>query len=206
MSRATNLELLRRAPIRPPSTAYAHCMPRPLRPQEPNAIYHVTARGNRGAAIFLDGSYPPVFLSLLERMIPRKRWICHAWCLMTTHYHLLLTTREANLASGMQWLNSMYASWLNDRLDETGHVFQGRYRSKLVETESHLLRTYRYIARNPVRAGICRHPRDWPWSSYTHLVERRKAPGVSLRGLAEHFGPGASPVNELVGLVEADWD
>jgi len=206
MSAATNLELLRRAVTGRSARAYSPCMPRPLRPQDANAIYHVTARGNRGAAIFLDASDRPVFLSMLERLIPRKRWICHAWCLMTTHYHLLLTTRDANLASGMQWLNSMYASWLNGRLDETGHVFQGRYRSELVETESHLLRTYRYIARNPVRAGICRHPRDWPWSSYTHLVERRKAPAVSHRGLAEHFGPGSSPVNELVSLVEADWD
>lgn len=179
-------------------------MPRPLRPQEANATYHITARGNRGAAIFLDGSDPPVFLAMLDRLVPRKRWICHAWCLLTTHYHLLLTTREANLASGMQWLNSMYASWFNDRLGETGHVFQGRYSSKLVETETHLLRAYRYIARNPVRAGLCRQPRDWRWSSYTHLVERRAAPAVSIRGLAEHFRAGSSPVEELMRLVEGD--
>jgi putative transposase len=177
---------------------------RPLRPQGANAIYHVTARGNRGAAVYLDGPDRLVFLSMLERLIPRKRWICHAWCLMTTHYHLLLTTREANLASGMQWLNSMYASWLNDRLDENGHVFQGRYGSKLVETEAHLFRAYRYIARNPVRAGMCRDPREWPWSSYTQLVERRAARAVSLRGLQEHLG--LSPITELVSLVDSDWE
>ncbi len=177
-------------------------MARPLRPQEANAIYHITALGNRGAAIFVDGSDRLVLLSLLDRLIPRKRWICHAWCLMTTHYHLLLTTREANLASGMQWLNSMYASWFNDRLGENGHVFQGRYGSELVETESHLFHAYRYIARNPVRAGICRDPREWRWSSYTQLVEHRAARAVSFRGLQEHLG--SSPVEELVRLVNSE--
>lgn len=120
---------------------------------------------------------------------------------MTTHYHLLVTTREANIASGMQWLNSMHASLFNDAYGHSGHVFQGRYHTALIETETHLVTAFRYIALNPCRAGVCSHPREWPWSSYG-TVTPSYAPPIDVSLVAEHFAPGADGMRELRRFVE----
>jgi REP element-mobilizing transposase RayT len=83
---------------------------------------------------------------------------------MTTHYHLLLETPKPNLAVGMKLINSAYAQGFNRRHKRVGALFQGRYHSVVIETERQLLHTALYIAFNPVRAGLCAEPEDWPWS------------------------------------------
>jgi REP element-mobilizing transposase RayT len=93
-------------------------------------------------------------------------WRCHAFCVMENHYHLLVETPEANISAGMQQLNGRYAQRFNQRHNRTGHLFQGRFYSVLVDREAHLLETCRYVVLNPVRAGVCAHPVAWPWSSY----------------------------------------
>ena len=145
-------------------------MPRPLRPQIAGAIYHLTCRGNRRSVIYRDEGDHAFFLTILLIVLSRYGWKCDAWCQMTTHYHLLVMTPQPNIASGMQYLNSRYAEGFNHRYGLTGHLFEGRYAHRLIEGEEHLIRTYRYIARNPVRAGICERAADWPWSSYSGLV------------------------------------
>jgi putative transposase len=149
--------------------AYRRTMPRPLRFQDPG-IYHLTAQGVRRSALFRDGADRGRWVEMLPRLCERYLWTCIAYCAMTTHYHLLVRTRLANLALGMQWLNGTWGSRFNRRHGEVGHVFRCRYASAFVESEEHLLETGRYIPLNPVRAGACLRPLDWPWSSYAASI------------------------------------
>ena len=141
-------------------------MARPLRLCFPDARYHVITRGNSDSAIYIDDLDRKLFLGDFERVVERYRWLCHAYCLMTTHYHLVLETPLANLPLGMQRLNSRYASRFNQRRGRTGHVFGSRFRSILIEDARYLLAVCRYVVLNPIRAGMCDRPEDWPWSSY----------------------------------------
>lgn len=151
-------------------------MARPLRLQFEGALYHVTARGNAREPIFHSSADYERFLAVTEQVVSRYGWICHAYCLMGNHYHLLVETPNANLAAGMRHLNGVYSQAFNRAHRRVGHVFQGRYRSVLVEKERHLLTLTRYIALNPVRAGLCRDPADWPWSSYRATCGLSRAP------------------------------
>lgn len=101
-----------------------------------------------------------------DKVIRRFGWRLHDFCLMTNHVHLLVCTPEPNLSSGMQRLNSEYAAYFNDRFGLVGHLFQQRFGSRLIENEEYFAEARRYIAFNPVRAGLCRHPSEWPWSSF----------------------------------------
>jgi len=127
--------------------------------------YHVTARGTAKTAIFRTDEDRLRFLLVLGEVVEQFGWRLYAYCLMGNHYHLALTTPEANLGAGMSRLNQLYAQWFNHRQDRVGHLFQERYWSQLIENESYLLAVVRYIAANPVRGGLCDRPRDWPWSS-----------------------------------------
>jgi REP element-mobilizing transposase RayT len=141
-------------------------MPRPPRLQFADAIYHVWTNGNRDCAIYTDVDDRDVQLRLIDAAVRKDGWLCLAYCLMTTHYHLLVQTPEANLDRAMHRLNSGYAHWFNKRHGHSGHLFKRRYGAELVLTESYLLQAARYVVLNPVRARICRDPADWPWSSY----------------------------------------
>jgi putative transposase len=177
-------------------------MPRPLRPQIAGATYHLTARGNRRSVIYRDDGDHVFFLSVFLIVLSRFGWKCHAWCLMTTHYHLLLMTPEPNIALGMQYLNSRYAEGFNHRYGLRGHLFEGRYAHRLIETDEHLVRTYRYIARNPVRAGICERASDWPWSSYSGLVHGWEGHLYREPSLTTHF-EGERGLRALQQLIES---
>jgi putative transposase len=139
---------------------------RPLRLEYEGGLYHVTARGNAGELIFRTKADYERFLSAAGQTVSRYSWTCHAYCLMGNHYHLLVETPRANLAAGMRHLNGIYAQAFNRAHGRIGHVFQGRYRAVVVEKERHLLALSRYIALNPVRAGLCGKPSEWLWSSY----------------------------------------
>lgn len=141
-------------------------MPRHPRPRISNAIYHVTARGNRRAPILTTQAEFRRFLALLSETIELFGWKCLAYCLMTNHYHLLVRTPKPNVSEGMQRLNAAYARWFNRRHGYEGHLFQRRFHSALVESDWHLLEACRYIVLNPVRAGLTSHPGEWRWSSY----------------------------------------
>lgn len=177
-------------------------MGRPLRPQFEGAIYHVSALGVRRSPIFVDDDDRRMFLGFLANVIRRTGWELHSFCLMTTHYHLLVTTPAPNIAQGMQVLNTRYALLFNQRHGHTGHVFQGRYSATLIESEAHLLEVYRYIALNPVRAGLCDRPEEWPWSSY-RLVVLGEPPPVPLPPLVlPEFGDGEAAAASLRRFVE----
>jgi putative transposase len=130
-------------------------------------VHHITARGIRRAEIFGSDRDYEVFLATLVEAGRLARWSCLAYCLMPNHFHLLLgRVTTAELSSGMQFLNGTYASRYNTVHERTGHVFQGRFHDELVRRDNHLLEAFRYIALNPVRAGLAPRPELWRWSSY----------------------------------------
>ncbi|MFO8034172.1 MAG: transposase [Candidatus Bipolaricaulota bacterium] len=151
-------------------------MARPLRIEYEGACYHITARGNAQQHIFLTESDRYAFLDILVTAVSRFGWLCHAYCLMGNHYHLLLETPSANISRGMQYLNARYTQKFNRRHGRTGHVLQGRFHSVLVEKQAYLLEVVRYIELNPVRAGLVKHPAAWPWSSCRATAGRANPP------------------------------
>jgi REP-associated tyrosine transposase len=161
-------------------------MPRTPRLQLAGGTFHVTARGNRRQQIFLDAQDHVGFLSLLDELARRRGWRAYGYCLMPNHYHLVVETPSPDLSIGMQWLNGRFAQAFNHRHAHDGHLFQGRFHSLLVESDWHLLELSRYLSRNPVRARLCKHPREWPWSSYAAVagLERPRACLVPDRILA----------------------
>lgn len=151
-------------------------MARPLRIEYEGAVYHTTSRGNARQGIFLNDEDRLSFLKILSDVVARYNWVCHAYCLMPNHYHLLLETPDANLSRGMRQLNGLYTQTFNRRHGRVGHLLQGRYKAILVEKESYLLELARYVVLNPVRAKLVCHPRAWRWSSYRATAGEEKAP------------------------------
>ena len=141
-------------------------MSRPLRIEYPGALYHITSRGNAGNKIFEDDNDRKDFFKIIGFVITRFHWVCHAYCFMDNHYHLIIETPEGNLSKGMRQLNGIYTQKYNWRHKKTGHLLQGRYKAILIERDSYLLELCRYVVLNPVRAHMREKPEDWKWSSY----------------------------------------
>jgi putative transposase len=150
-------------------------MARPLRLEFEDAIYHITARGNRRERIFASDADRARFLEILARSLPRFEVELHAYVLLSNHFHLLVRTRRANLSRWMHWLMVTYTIWFNRRHHKGGHLFQGRYKSLLVEGGCYLLGLSRYLHLNPVRGKIIgagdpkerrERLRAYRWSSY----------------------------------------
>lgn len=141
-------------------------MSRPIRIEFPDALYHVTARGDRREDIFEDDQDRREFLLILEKVVTQFNWTCYAWCLMDNHYHLLIQTPDGNLSKGMRQLNGVFTQASNRRHLRVGHLFQGRFKAILVDSDAYLLELARYVVLNPVRAGMVKIPADWAWSSY----------------------------------------
>ena len=163
-------------------------MSRPIRIEFPDALYHVTARGDRREDIFEDDPDRLMFLMTLEQVINQFNWTCYAWCLMDNHYHLLIQTPDGNLSKGMRQLNGVYTQASNRRHRRVGHLFQGRFKAILVDRDTYLLELARYIVLNPVRAGRVENPSDWAWSSYRACMGLEPAsPWLAKEGLLAMF-------------------
>ena len=164
-------------------------MARPLRIEYPGAIYHITSRGNARLPVFEEDRDRRQFLLILEEVVKRYNWLCHAYCLMENHYHLLVETVDGNLSQGMRHLNGVYTQAFNRRHNRVGHVFQGRFKSVLVEQDSYLLELCRYVVLNPVRAGMVKHPGTYKWSSYRYTSGLVKAPPfLKVEWILSQFG------------------
>jgi putative transposase len=151
-------------------------MARPLRLEFAGALYHITSRGDRREDIFEDDKDREAFLTILGDVCRHHNWICHAYCLMSNHYHLLIETPDGNLSKGMRQLNGVYTQTFNRAHGRVGHVFQGRYKAILVDKNNYLLEVARYIVLNPVRAAMVRTANGWPWSSYRSMIGSVIAP------------------------------
>lgn len=145
-------------------------MARPLRIPVAGGIYHLLARGNDRGQIFADDADRSEFLAIAAEVLGRFGWRCLTYCLMGNHYHLVALTPEENLSRGMRQLNGVYAQRYNRRHRRGGHLFGGRFHAVLVERDTHLLELARYVALNPVRAGLCARPEGWPWSAHRTLI------------------------------------
>lgn len=163
-------------------------MARPIRIEFSGALYHVTSRGDRREAIYEDDADREQFLSVLADVVRRFNWVCHGWCLMSNHYHLLVETPDANLSKGMRQLNGVFTQCSNRRHGRVGHVFQGRFKAILVDGDDYLLELARYVVLNPVRAGMVVDPGDWRWSSYQAMIGEVNSPDwLATNGLLAMF-------------------
>jgi putative transposase len=194
-------------------------VPREPRIEIPGGIYHIGSKGNRGCEIYADDFERRIFQKLLSLASSRFGWTCHSYCLMSNHYHLLIQLELEGLSDGMQLLNGSFARFSNRRHDYVGqHLFRNRFWSELITDEQHLLETARYIVLNPVRAGICESPEEWPWSSYRacagldfaprflavtqHLRFFGRAPAAARRAYRSFVRDGA--VGALPGVRHRD--
>jgi putative transposase len=157
----------------------------------------VFARGNRGQHVYVDAVDRFRFLGLLEEVVAWREWSLHAYCLLTNHYHLVVQTPKADLSRGMHRLNALHAQRFNRAHDVGGHLFQGRFGSVLVETEAQFVAVCRYVALNPVLAGLCADPADWRWSSYAATIGLAPRPPFLTTGLVlGHFSRDADAACE----------
>jgi putative transposase len=143
---------------------YRRSVARVLRTALPDGYFHVVTRGVWEVEVFPDGHDCRRFLRLLRACERDHGWSCHAFCLMTTHYHLVLETSRSELSRGLQRLNGRYAVEFNRRHGRFGHLFAERFTARVIEGEAYLFEACAYSVLNPVRAGLCLHPEDWPWS------------------------------------------
>jgi putative transposase len=184
-------------------------MARPLRIEFPGAVYHVTSRGNERRNIVRDDRDREMFVILLARVVARFGLRLFAWTLMSNHYHLFLRTPEPNLSRAMHMLNQLYAEYFNWRHRRVGHLFQGRFKAFLVDSEEYFREVARYVVLNPVRAGMRKTPGGYKWSSYRATAGLEEAPewlavdelldarsawghieGAAARRMAPVFRPG----------------
>lgn len=188
-------------------------MSRPLRIEYPQAVYHVTSRGNARSKIFADEHDKEQFLEVFASVVKRYNWLCHAYCLMDNHYHILIETPDSNLSMGMRQLNGVYTQEYNRRHSKPGHLFQGRYKSVLVQKENYLLELCRYIVLNPVRAKMVNRPEDWKWSSYMATAGLRDVPKhLTVDWILNQFGSKKTTAQRRykafvmeVGHKESPW-
>jgi len=148
-------------------------MARPLRMDYPDAFYHVLSRGNEKRDIYFNQGDYLRFLDILEKTVERFNLEVHAYVLMKNHYHLLIRTKEANLSRAIQWLGVSYSVWFNRRHKRSGHLFQGRFKSFLIEDDRYFTAMCLYIHGNPFRAGLVSRLWDYRWSSYRAYVDRK---------------------------------
>jgi REP element-mobilizing transposase RayT len=141
-------------------------MGRAWRIEYEGALYHLLSRGNEQGDIFYDNTDRGRFLDTIGELSERFVVDIFAYVLMDNHYHLLLKTRRANLSKAMQWFGTTYTRRFNNRHNRSGHLFQGRFKSIIIENDAYLMQLSCYIHRNPLRAGIVKRLADYRWSSY----------------------------------------
>ena len=157
-------------------------MGRPPRIEIPGAIYHLGSRGSNREQIYWTDDDRWLFLRLLGIVSVKYSWTVLAYCLMTNHYHLVLQIAEGGLSAGMKWLNGTHSRITNQRHSRSAHLFRNRFGSKPVESDAHLFRACRYVVLNPVRAGLCAHPDEWPWSSFRATAGLEPSPAFLAAG------------------------
>lgn len=190
-------------------------MARPLRLEFPGAVWHIHNRGNNRGDIFLCDDDRILFLELVAETARRYNWIVIKYMLMTNHYHLIIETPETTLSRGMKWLAGTYVSRFNKKYQQCGPLFQGRFKSHLVEKNSYLLELMRYLDLNPVRAGMVKRPEDYLWGSYRAAAGYEEAPSwLRHESVLAQFGPDRASqqreyrkfVDSGAGIERAPWE
>ena len=153
-------------------------MGRAVRIIHADEAYHLTARGSNRGTIFIDDDDRQRFVMRLGTAAQRYEWSCLAYCLMGNHIHVVTRAPAGSIARGMRDLLGGHARHFNSRHDRSGHVFGSRFHHVHIASERQLLATLRYVALNPVRAGLVERPEEWAWSSYASLMRGVSHPGT----------------------------
>lgn len=162
-------------------------------------IHHVTVGAVEHGTYFRDDSDRLIWIRRLTAVLDHYGWTCLTFCQLTTHLHLLVETPDESLPTGMHRLNSRYAQELNERYGRRGALQRTRYWSGPKRTPDALLAAFRYIARNPVEAGLALHPLDWSWSSFaTSCGVTRAFPFVDATRVVGELGGGSQALLDLV--------
>jgi len=181
-------------------------MPRPPRIDFPDALYHVTSRGNGRATIFFTDDDRARFLAQLTHHLHLTAAVLYGYVLMDNHFHLLVRTPRANLSRFMQRLLTAYALYSRYKHRRPGHVFQGRFKAKLVEDDIYLLALTRYIHLNPIKTAACRkldrsarlrRLAAYPWSSYHGYIDAKKAQDFVRYEVLKEYGRDAAEGRRL---------
>jgi putative transposase len=179
-------------------------MPRPPRVELAGGVHHVWSRGAVKQTIFLNDTDRHLYLAGLAKVVGKMSWHCLAYCLMGNHVHLLIETPEPNLGRGMHRLHGPYAQGFNRRHTGSGHVFGWRFHSKPMENDAQLWVTASYIAQNPVKAGLCRSPETWWWSSHAWVAAGRWPRWLATERLLSFFEQlGGDPRERYLEFVSA---
>lgn len=180
-------------------------MTNPARIWYPNTSYHITARGNRRSDIFKDAEDFQVYLGIIEEAIEHfnNEYEIVCYCLMDNHIHLLLNTKERHMKDFMARVNSIYAKFFNDKYNYVGHLYQDRYFAELIESDSQMLDTSRYIHLNPVKANMVKKPEDYHWSSYSMYIGEKEEKLIKSKGILSYFKKGKE-IELYKKFVESD--
>jgi REP element-mobilizing transposase RayT len=174
---------------------HSAAVPRPLRDATPG-LHHVTVGATGFELYFTDENDRMMWIRLLVLMLDKYGWTCVLMCQMTTHLHLIVSVPDESLPLGMHSLNAAYSRGFNADHGRRGYLVRSRYWSKPIRSDAQLLVTYRYSARNPVRAGACIRAEDWRWSSVaTSCGLARDFPFADATCVLQQFGrsPQATP-------------
>lgn len=173
-------------------------MPRTTRINASDLIYHIFARGNNRQPIFFETSDNQRFLQNLERYRDELKYTLYGYCLLPNHFHLLLRSGTVPVSKIMQVLMTAYTMYVNKKYDRVGHVFQGRFKSIVVEQESYLLEVLRYIHLNPVKGGLVDSVERYPWSSYLkYLTVGSDIPVVETSEILTIYSPDSVKQRQL---------
>jgi putative transposase len=181
-------------------------MPRGPRIELAGGVHHVWQRGNNRQTIFRDEPCRRFFLRLMRESGVRHECRYLSYCLMGNHFHLVVETLQPTLGRAMHAIESRYARWFNQRYETGGgYLFQERFQSRPVTTDEQFGQLLRYVAHNPVKAGLCDSPDAWPWSSHGVLAQRRADRLIATERVAELLEPfGGAPDTRYVHLFDGD--
>jgi putative transposase len=163
-------------------------VPRRLRIHLPGGFYHVTLRGNHQRAIFFTDSDPLLLNDIVARALLRHEVRLHAYCWMTNHIHLFLQVNQSPLGSFMRQVALEFARRMQWHLPTSGHFFERRYHATLVDTDEYLKAVVRYVHLNPVEAGLCANPSEYPWSSHHEYLGEREGSWITTDFVLREFG------------------
>ena len=184
-------------------------MPRSLRIEKKNGVYHIINRGNYRQDLFINEGAHASFEKCLFEACEKCEWVLEGFCVMTNHFHLVVRTPKGNLIYGMKWLQSTFANRYHHYRKIHGKLFQGRYKSLIVEEDSHLGALLHYVHLNPVRAGMMsiEQLKDYRWSSYWYLFNKRPRPAfLDCSGALETAGGLAdTPKGRLQYMNYLKW-
>lgn len=181
-------------------------MPRPYRILGENAFYHITSRGDGRRNIYIKENDYLKFLDYVMRAKEKFQFRLYAYVLMTNHYHLIIQTLQANLPQIMHYINSGYTSYYNVTKRNTGHLFQGRYKSLIVDENSYFKELTRYIHLNPVKAKIVEKPEEYRWSSYKGYISKKEDSYVDIEAVKMVLGMNGAEYKRFVnsGITEKE--